>query len=281
MGVTGTTEFIDVTTADFYLEEKWSQICTIARMKNTVFGEYVDRQFEGELQRGQKLWIGEITHPTARAKSVNTAITYETVTETGTSITINTFYYTAIALEDVVKPMVAVSLLDKYVPGLSYGLSLQEDSDLAAMIDDGTITQTVGTLAVDVTYDNLIRADQYLNDANVPAESRFIIASPACKAGWLKLAHFVNKHYADRRTGLVGSWLSQYPIYITTNTDGSNAAGHDNVMMHKEAIAHIVQLKPYVRSWWDMDYQCVKMSALTTYGSVIRRADHAVWVKGP
>jgi len=275
-----TTDFIDVTSADYYLEEKWSQQVTMARTKNLVFAENVDRSFESELKRGQILYIGNITQPTARAKSENTAITYETVVETGTTITISTFYYTAVALEDVVKPQVAINVLDKYVPGLSYGVHLQEDSDLAGMIDSGTITQEVGTLATELTHDNLIRADQYLNDANVPAESRFIIASPAQKAGWLKLDHFVHKDYADLRTGLIGNWLGQYPIFITTNTDGTNAAGHDNVMMHKEAIAHVAQIKPAVRSWWDGDYQCVKMSCLTTYGSTIRRADHAVWMKG-
>ena len=275
-----TTDFIDVTSADYQLEEVWSQRVTMERMKNLVFGEQVDRQFESELKRGQKLWIGNITQPTARSKTENGAITFETVTETGTSITIGSFYYTAIALEDVVKPMVAVDLLSKYVPGLAYGVHLQEDSDVAALIDDGTITQTVGTLAVELTYDNLIRSDQYLNDANIPQENRMIISSPAQKAGWLKLDQFTHRDYSDLRTGLIGNFLGTYPIFITTNTDGTNAAGHDSVMMHKEAIAHVSQIKPAVRSWWDGDYQCVKMSCLTTYGSTIRRADHAVWMKG-
>jgi len=275
----GTEEFIDVTTADYYLEEKWSQKCTIEREKKLVFAQQFDRQFESELRRGQKLWIGNITQPTATTKATNTALTYETVTETGSSITIGTFFYTAIALEDVIKPQVAVSVLDKYVPGLSYGLGLQEDSDLAALIDDGTITQTVGTLTTGLTYDNLVRGDQYLNDADVPQDERFLIISPAEKANCLKMDEFINKDYADIRNGILGSWLN-YPIFVTTNTDGTNAAGHDSVMAHKTAIAHIAQIKPTVRSWWDGDYQCVKMSALTTYGSTIRRADHAVWLQG-
>ena len=278
----GTTDFIDVTSADYQLEEKWSQQCTVARMKNLVFANNVDSSFKSELQRGQKLWIGKITHPTARAKTENNAITYETVVETGASITINKYYYTAIALEDVVKPMVAVNVLDKYVPGLSYGVHLQEDSDLAALIDDGTITQTVGTMGTDVTYDNLIRSDQHLNDANVPAEGRFIIASPACKAGWLKLDHFVNKDYSDLRTGLVGTWLGQYPIYFTTNTNGDNTNGHDNVMMHKSAIMFIQQIQPVVKTDWDIDYFCAKVAALETYGMTINTqfVNCAVWMKG-
>jgi hypothetical protein len=275
----GTEEFIDVTTADYYLEEVWSQKCTIYKEAKLVFGQQFDRQFEEELSRGQKIHIGNITAPTATAKATNTALTYETVTETGTSLTIDTFYYTAIALEDVIKPQVAVDLLNKYLPGLSYGLGLQEDSDLAALIDDGTITQTVGTLPTGLSYDNLVRADQYLNDANVDEDGRFIIISPAEKANFLKMDEFINRDYQDIRNGIIGSWMN-YPIYTTTNTNGTNAAGHDSVMAHKEAIAHVAQIKPYVRTWWDGDYQCVKMTALTTYGSAIRRADHAVWLKG-
>ncbi len=276
---TGTTEFIDITTADVFLEERWSKKATIERGKKLVFANNVDRQFESELKRGQILRIGNITMPTARAKSANSALTYETVTETEKTITINNYYYSAIALEDVIKPMVSIDLLDKYVPGLSYAVALQEDSDLAALIDDGTITQTVGTLATELTYDNLVRADQYLNDADVPEDNRVIICSPAEKANMLKQDHFINRDYQDIRNGLLGKWM-QYDLFFTTNTNGTNAAGHDSVMMHREAIAHITQIQPTVRSWWDADHCCAKMSCLTTYGSTIRRADHAVWLRG-
>ncbi len=279
MGTTGTTEFIDLTSADFFLEEKWSQKCTVEKEQKLIFAPNVDRQFEAELKRGQRLWIGAITQPTARAKTENSAITFETVTETGASITINQFYYAAIALEDVAKPQMAVNIMEKYRPGLSYAVALQEDDYLAALIDDGTITQTVGTLATGLTYDNLVRADQYLNDANVEQANRWIGISPAEKANFLKMDHFINKDYSDIRNGIVGSWMN-YPIFISTNVDGANSTGHDNVLMHKEAIAHVAQLKPFVRAWFDNDYMCAKISVLTTYGSTIRRADHAVWMKG-
>ncbi len=279
-GDLGATEFIDITSADVFLEEKWSQQSTVEKEKNLVFGTNVDRTFEAELKKGQILHIGNITQPTARAKTENTAITFETVTESEKTITINNFYYTAIALEDVVSPMVSINLLDKYIPGLSYGLGLQEDSDLAALIDDGTITQTVGTLGSGLTHENLLRSDQYLNDANVPPEDRMIIISPAEKANLLSLDQFVHKDYSDLRMGLLGSWLGTYPIFVTTNTDGTNAAGHDNVMMHRQAIAHIAQIKPMVKAFWDINFFAAKMASLTTYGNVIRRPDHAVWMKG-
>lgn len=261
--------------------EVWSKDATVARKEKVVISDFFrDATFEGELKKGQILHIGNITQPTARTHTQNSAITFETVTETEVTITINTYYYSAIALQDVVTPMLAYNIADKYRPGLMYALAHQEDASVSAMIDDGSITQTVGTLATGLTYDNLVRSDQYLEDANAEASERAIFISPAERANFLKMDQFVHRDYTDLRNGLVGSWMGIYPIYTTTNVDGTNSAGHDNFMAHKEAIAHVAQMKPYVRAWWDGDYQCVKMSALTTYGSSVRRADHATWMKG-
>lgn len=276
---TGATEFIDLTTADVYLQEVWSQLLTEERQRKLVFAANVDRQQEAQLKKGQVLRIGELSNLAARSKAANTAITYETVTESEATVTINNYYYAAFAMEDVITPMVSVELVSKYMPKLGYALAKQEDDDLAALIDDGTITQTVGTLATNLTHDNLIRADQYINDAEAPEEERCIIISHAEKAGFLKMDQFIHKDYADLRQGLLGGWLGMYPIYVTGNTNGSNAAGHDCVMMHKSCIHHIQQIRPVVHTDWDIDYFAAKVAALETYGHTIVRADHGVWLK--
>jgi len=273
------TEFIDLATADKFLEEVWSTKCVVARESKLYFAPNVNRGFEAELLRGQILRVQHISDLAARSKTANTAITFETVTETESTITIGTYVYAAYALEDVIKPMVNVSKIELYVGKVGYALAKNEDSALAALIDDGTITQSVGTLATDITYDNLVRGDQYLNDADAPEEGRVIITSPASKAGFLKQDNFINKDYTDNRNGVLGSWMG-YPIFVTTNTDGSNSAGHDSVMMQKECIAHISQIKPVVKTFWDINYFCGKVAALTTYGSTIMRATFGVWMKG-
>jgi hypothetical protein len=173
--------------------------------------------------------------------------------------------------------------MSKYTGKLGYALALQEDDDLAALIDDGTITQTVGTLATALDDDNLLRADQYLNDANVPTESRFIIIPPAEKANFLKMDKFVHGDYGRGgdvvRTGKLGE-IYGYEIKVTPNVDGDNTNGHDSVMAHKESIAIISQLQPVTKSQYDIDYLCDKVVAVELYGYGIIRADHAVWMKG-
>jgi len=278
MATTGATEFIDLTTADKYLEEKWSKMVTAARDQNFVFAGHVNTEYRSELKKGQILRIQNKSHFTAQSKTINSAISFETVTETEATITISNYYYSAFALEDVIKPMVSVDQVNLYVPELGYALALQEDDNLAAFVDD--FSQSVGTLGVELTYDNLVRGDQYLNDANAPQEERVLIISPAQKAGFLKLDQFIHKDYADIRKGLVGNWMGQYPIFVSTNVEGTNAAGHDNCMMHKSAIGHITQIEPTVKSYWDIDYFAAKFAALTTWGTSEIRDDHGVWMKG-
>lgn len=283
---TGSTEFIDLTTVDVFLMEVWSKFVSAARQKKLVFAAHVDRSPEAELKPGQIYRKQRVSHLAARSKSANTAITYETVTESEDTLTINNYYYAAFAVEDVITPMVKISQVQAYMPEIGYALAKQEDDDLAALIDDGTITQSVGTLATGLTYDNYVRADQYLQDAEAPDDERVIIISHAEKANALKQDQFVNSQYVKLQggtsnTGLLGGILD-YPVFVTGNTNGSNAAGHDSVMMHKSAIFMAQQIQPKVATGWDQDYYCAKVSALETYGMAINQAytDHAVWLKG-
>ncbi len=276
----GATEFIDLTTIDVFLLEQWSQSVSRARERKLVFAQNVDRSPEAELKPGQIYRKQRISHLTATAKTANTAISYETVTESEDTLTINNYYYAAFAVEDVVTPMIKVNQISAYMPEIGYCLAKQEDDAIAALIDDGTITQTVGTMATGLTYDNYVRADQYLQDAETPEDGRSIIISHAEKANLMKMEQFINKDY-DLGNPMKGTLLG-YPVFITGNTNGTNAGGHDNVMMHKSAIFFAQQIAPAVKTAYDIDYLCAKVAALETYGVAINQAytNHACWMKG-
>ena len=279
---TGATEFIDLTTADVFLGEVWAKDVTEEREDSLVFGNVCDRSLESDLKKGQIVRKQEISNLAAREKSANTAITYETVTETEGTVTVNQHYYAAFAVEDIIKIQSMQDLQSRYTKKLGYALALQEDDTLAALIDDGTITQTVGTLATGLSYDNLVRADQYLNDAFVPQDQRYLIISPAEKANCLKMPEFTNKDYNPGNavvSGALGEILG-YKIHVTGNVDGTNAAGHDNVMLHTESIAIVSQMQPKVVHQYDIDYLCDKVVSQELFGTGIMRADHAVWCKG-
>lgn len=286
---TGASEFVDSTTADVFIEELWSMLALVAREANLVFANLVDRRFEKEATKGDTIHVPSVTNLTAqtKTKSNNTAISYETQTESNTDISIATWEYAAVAVESIVKVQGNRDMLKLYAKQMGYALALAVDDALAGLPDD--VTNTVGTLAVENTDDDFIRARQYLNDANAPQTDRALVVSPAAESGLLKLDRYVHSDYSSINNGgktggalqqaYVGSYY-RMPVYVSTNVEGTNAAGHDNVMLNKESFALVMQMKPTARSMYDIDYFVDKVAMEQLYGYKEMRDDHAVWCKG-
>ncbi len=98
---TGATEFVDNTTADVFIPEKWSALAIVAREQKLLLAGLIDRRYEEGLEFGDTIHVPAISNLTAqtKAKSTNAAITFETVTAANTDISIPTWEYTAMAVE--------------------------------------------------------------------------------------------------------------------------------------------------------------------------------------
>lgn len=286
---TGTTEFIDSTTADVFIPEWWSALAIVAREQRLVFAKSVDRRYEEGLTMGDIVHVPSLGNLAAQTKTkgTNAAIVYETVTETNTDITIATWEYSAIAVESIVKVQGNRDLLKSYAGKMGYALDLAIDDVLAGLVDDRT--NAVGSLLSPLSYNDLLRARQYLDDANAPEEDRYIVVAPAEEANMMKLDHFINRDYAilhgeagqtkDSSRGFIGSWLG-FGIYKSTNVEGSNAAGHDNSMHQRQAYALVHQMKPTPWHMTDTDYFVHKVALENLYGTAAMRNDHGVFMRG-
>ena len=283
---TGATEFIDNTTADVFIPELWSMEAIVARENQLVFANLVDRKFEKGLSFGDTIHVPGVSNLAARTKSTNGAVTYETVTESNTDITIATHEYAAIALENITRVQNNRDQLKLYAGKLGYALALAVDDVLAGLVDN--FSNNVGTLAVELTDDELLRARQYLDDADAPQESRVMVVSPAQETGLLKLDRFVHNDYESvhgpgRETGLEKAYVSSFmgmPIYRSVNVEGTNSAGHDNGMFQKEALTLVMQIAPKTYHQFDIDYIVDKVAVEQLYGTREMRDDHGVFMKG-
>ena len=283
---TGASEFIDNTTSDVFIPEIWSPLAIVAREAQLVFAKLVDRKFENGLSFGDTIHVPGVSDLAARSKSANTAITYETVTESNTDITISTHKYAAIAVESITKVQNNRDQLQLYAGKLGYALGLDVDDTLAGLPDN--FSQTVGTLAAENTYHDYLRAIQYLDDANAPAESRYFVISPAAEVGLMKQDIYTNNDYSilhgeGRNTALEHAYVSSFlniPVYKSTNVEGSNSAGHDNTLFQKESLALVMQMNPTMHSMFDIDYFADKVAIEQLYGTQEMRDDHGVWIKG-
>lgn len=286
---TGATEHIDATTADVFIKEVWSKRAIVAREQELVFAENVNRKFEDELAVGDTIHVPSRGHLSVQSKntSANAATVFETVTETNTDIVVQTWQYSAIALETYTKKQSNRDLLAFYAPEQGYALALAIDDVLAGLVDD--FTQTVGTLAVGMTYaTEILGARQYLDDANAPADGRAWIISPAEEANWMNMDQFVNRDYQvlfgdAGKKGLNRAYIGRVlgdPVFKSTNVEGSNAAGHDNAYFHMEAIALVVQLSATTHMQFDINYLANKVVVEHIHGSKEMRDDHGVFAKG-
>lgn len=295
---TGATEFITRTTADVFIPEIWSGLAVVERENALVMVPLVDRRFEAELTIGDTLHVPSLSNlGSARTKSAVTAITFVTVTETntqagddgfdGVTITINTHDYNAIAIESIAKLQSDRDLMSMYAGKLGYSLGLSLDDSIAVRMD--TFSNTVGALAIPLGDDEILRAIQYLDDADTPQEERNIVVSPAQAIEFLKLDRFVHNDYStlhasfEAMPGLGRAYVTSYlgiPIFKSVNVDGTNAAGHDNAMLHRESIALIVQQMPKSYAHFDIDFLADKIAIEQVYGSSEVRDDHGVFMAG-
>lgn len=284
---TGATEFIDNTTAAAFIATIWSKKAIIAREDALVLANLFDRQFESEMSFGQVIHVPGITNLAARQKTLasNAAITYETVTESNSDITVDQWWYAAFALETQVRKQQSQDLVKRYSPKMGFALGRKIEADLAGRFDD--FSQTDGALGTPTSYSLWLRGVQYLDDANVPLEDRFMYISPAERKNLMEMDQFVHADYdklnegtkarADR--GRIGTWLG-IPLYMSTVCEGTNAAGHDNGLAHKSAVGLVVQIDMVPHNFFDIDYLADKYAIECLYGLAEMRDDHGFWAKG-
>ena len=258
------------------------------RDANLGFSGTVSSTYRDEAGVGTTIKWNNITNPNsgaARSKSEGNSgndIVFDAQTETAVTLTINQHYYSAFELEEF---EASLSILDQemlYKRRAAYVVNLAVDDALAALVDD--FSQPVGTLAVDLTDDDIRRSVQYLDDANAPTDGRFFAMSPASKNSMLSIDRYASSDFnrgggANLVTGEFGT-IYGLRTWVSTNVEGTNAAGHDNGIYQRDAIALGMRMQPRTRKFDDIDNLSTKVSISVIYGVVETRDDHGVWAKG-
>lgn len=281
---TGVTEFVDKTIADgVFSPDIWSKQVLRATQANLVFAKCVNRGYEKDARVGKAVKVASIGNLAARAKSENTAISYETIAETATTITLDVWDYAAVGLEDIVEVQSNVEIRNEYERKIGYALAKDIDSKLAALV--AGFSQVVGTLGVLFTDEDVRRANQYLDDADAPEVDRVLIMSPAEKNDKLALDRWSNSLYRGTEgeqvtRGRIGREIYGLVPYVTTNLTKPSAGQADNTVMHKEALALVVQRQPKMHLFYDIDYFTWKIAAEFIMGCAEMRDAFGVYLKG-
>jgi hypothetical protein len=250
---------ITTTTAANFIPEIWSTEVLDAYIGELVLGALVDRRWEPDVKRmGDTIHVPNVAAMTVATKTANTAVTFTANTETMVNISIDKDYVVAFRIDNMAEVQSNLNLRQLYTNRAGRDLAKQIDTSLADQFDG--FAQTVGTLLVDVTDENLQRSAQYLNDADCPVDDRSLVVSPATLGSIQKIDKFVRLDYHNIagatavERALQSSPIYGAKVYCTTQANGDNTNGHKNAMFQKEALALVMQQEPKVFSQFDIDY---------------------------
>ncbi len=276
------------TEAAQFLLTIWANKIEEFRRRSLVFTQVVTMGSEygvGSVRGFQTLNIPATTllnSGSARQKSESTNITYDSNTDTAFTLTIDQHWYQADNVEEFADALSGFDIEGAYAPALVEVVVRKEDDTIAARVDAFT-NQTVGAMSNENTEAELIRAIQYLDDADHPESNRSWVFSNAGALGLMKQNKWSSRDFTDNRPVDTGSVPRLYDLAArkTNNTEGDNAGGHDNVLAHKSwVVHHRVGNRPRTRTFSDIDSFSERMSVSMIWGNNRLRTDAAVWVKG-
>lgn len=275
---------IDTTSVDLHIPEFWSRKTVDETEHNLEFAQRFDRQFEKEA--GARPY-DQVNVATVSNFSVTSNITLGVAgtlsadtpandPELDFNIAINTHAYKFFDMETEAQIMTDGNLLEKYAAKAAYAVAWKIDTDMAAFVDDwGSGTNgVIGTLGVALTDDDVIDALRQMNDAKVPQDGISFIMSSLQQAAFRKQEFFRNNDYAaaigqiQKQTKGVFARIHNMDWVMSTNVEGSNSAGHDNAIFHREAVALCIIDNMRRKRFYEIDTDSDKFAVHAIYGAL-------------
>ena len=250
---------VTATTADIFVDEQWSPELNRAIEYDTIImGMFTD--LSSRLSGSGDVFHWPARHNlTANTKSAGTDATPEAITETQQNFTVSTHQIVAQEIEDFAEIMSKYDIRNEFTMAAAYALARAQDVNAAALLDDNT-TQTVGTLAAELSDDDLLSAWTYLRNAAARAPFKGVV-SPAAWAGLLKIERFTQQLYNGDTQGKaiheaqIGKvyqatlFVSQLTTGTSPSSSGAIWAGDHFFKIIKRAPANHAWYSPLATAW--------------------------------
>ena len=246
------------TTGANFMPEHWAGEISDAVQAHIGLSDLVDRSFEADATSGDIVRIQDMTNPSVRYKTAGSAGSYDSTQETQDVLTIGTHAYVAFLVENFLEVQSKYSIRKKMTAKMVYSLMADVEGDLTSGLASlpNSFSQNVGTLGQDPATDDLVRAVQYLDDADVPDGDRFYYMSPGAHAALLKQDVFISGDYGQ--AGAVGTGRIKGMVYGATphvstlaSNNPSTAGQSYGWFCHKRGVALVIQQTPKVHTQWE------------------------------
>ena len=262
-----------------FIPELWSKEVKAAVENNLVVAKLVDRRYEAELVRGDRIHVPNVANLTANAVNTQEDVTLNDAIQNEDVIIINQWYEAAVGIQDMHLKQITPASLRALSAKAGYAIAAQVDSYMAGLFN--AFSQSVGTEGQALTDNVILEAKEYLDLANAPFSDRVMIIDPESLSDLLKIDKFVRMDYVPGgavANGQVGK-IYGCNVYITNNLEAINTNYHGACMMHKEALALVMQQEPTTKTWhWDeRSTQVIRCEAV--WGALEMRDTFGVWIK--
>jgi len=227
-----------------YIPEIFSKNVVMHTKSNLVVADRVNVEYRKELRKGYKVHIplmSEVTEDEVVPGSVGTAIN---IVGIPTSITVDQWRRAIVEEHDMQDIQDAVGYLEKAAQSCAYVIAKKGDTALGALFS--TLGGSVyGSDTQDLTDDILLACMEYLDEGDVPEDDRCIIVNPSSKVDLLKIDKFVRNDYVREPVVPTGKFGQIYNMSVLiTNNLTTGGTGDYAVMMHRDAIALVMQESP-------------------------------------
>lgn len=208
-----------------FIPELWSTQLLTAFRKQTVFGQIVNRNYQGEITgSGDTV---RITTPAAiTVGNYSGTVSYQTPTSAQQSLLIDQDRYWAFDLDDVDQAQANVSLMQAYMAEAADALAQNVDTDLAGLYTAAGLSSISVDVGTDDFYDKIVLAGQQLDEENVPRVGRWVVMTPKGYADLLQNSNFINATDAGAtlvREGALGR-VGGFDVLVSNNLTNTTAS---------------------------------------------------------
>lgn len=233
----------------------WSALLLAATETKLVYGNpaVVNRDYEGEIaDAGDVVKITSISDPTVATYTANsTVITPQELTDAQRNLTIDQCKYFAYKVDDVDAAQAKGNVMPTATQRGGYQFAKTADSFIASLYTGVDAANALGTVAVTtgaLAFTQLRLLAQKLDEADVPEDSRYVVARPWFWSLCLEDGKFIDaSSRGDGGETMRTGWVGHIPT-LGFNCFKSNQAplvtGDDYVVQagHPQAITFAQQL---------------------------------------
>lgn len=264
---------MDRTTGAVFRRDVWSKEAQLARENKSVAREVCDLRYEDQAYRSKTVHIPTIANLSTSTITDGSAISASTPTETEVTVNMDQYIGVNVPVYD------SLALSANYDLGKEYGGKIGEA--LSRGIDayvfglHASAGADSGAIAA-LTYDEVVDGVTTLMGNNVPKDDMALVVNAVGYGDLLKEDQFVRYDATGSKAPSasgepVGS-IFGVKVYVTENI--VTATQYKFFLMHKSAIALVVQRMPEIEEEREPQYKRTNYVGSTLFGASVVRADH-------